>query len=163
MLLKTFLSSVALSAVLVLSSYQADARAKIPFGDREVLTLVADLPDTEDYLIEKGSKLSNRPDQYLDLATLHEEFNIAWLLPLWINKEPRLVGYNKAKDLYYDIPDEELNQILTENKLDRKNLEKVGFYTRYGGKLIALIIIAFIIWGMIPSKKKAEDVKPQSV
>lgn len=152
-----------LSTVLVLSSYQADAKAKIPFGDREVLTLVADLPDTEEFLIEKGSKLTNRPDEYLDLATIHEEFNIAWVLPLWINKEPRLVGYNKAKDLYYDIPDAELNQILAENKLDRKKLEKLGFYTRYGGKLVALAIIAFIIWGLIPSKKKAENVKPQTV
>lgn len=152
-----------LSTILVLSSYQANAKAKIPFGDREVLTLVADLPDTEEFLIEKGSKLTNRPDQYFDLATIHEEFNIAWVLPLWINKEPRLVGYNKAKDLYYDIPDAELNQILAENKLDRKKLEKVGFYTRYGGKLVALAIIAFIIWGLIPSKKKAEDVKPQTV
>lgn len=163
MLLKTFLSSVALSTVLVLSSYQADAKAKIPFGNREVLTQVADLPDTEEYLIEKGSKLTNRPDEYIDLATIHEEFNIAWLLPLWINKEPRLVGYNKVKDLYYDIPDAKLNQILAENKLDRKKLEKLGFYTRYGGKLVALAIIAFIIWGLIPSKKKAEDVKPQTV
>lgn len=152
-----------LSTVLVLSSYQADAKAKIPFGDREVLTLVADLPDTEEFLIEKGSKLTNRPDEYLDLATIHEEFNIAWVLPLWINKEPRLVGYNKAKDLYYEIPDAELNQILAENKLDRKKLEKLGFYTRYGGKLVALAIIAFIIWGLIPSKKKAENVKPQTV
>ncbi len=163
MLLKTFVSSFTLCAALVLTSYQASAKAKIPLGNREVLTLVSDLPDTEDYLLEKGSKLVNRPDQYLDLATLHEEFNIAWILPLWINKEPRLVGYNKAKDMYYDIPEEEMNEILAKNKLERKNLEKVGFYTRYGGKLVALLIIAFIIWGMIPSKKKAEDIKPQTV
>ena len=163
MLLKNVVSSLTLCTVLVLSSYQADAKAKIPFGNREVLTLAADLPDNEDYLIEKGSTLTNRPDQYLDLATLHEEFNIAWILPLWINKEPKLVGYNKAKDLYYDIPEEELNQILAENKLDRKKLEKVGFYTRYGGKLVAVLIIAFIIWGLIPSRKKPEEIKPQAV
>ncbi len=163
MLLKTFVSSFTLCAALVLTSYQADAKAKIPLGNREVLTLVADLPDTEEYLLEEGSKLVKREAQYLDIATIHEEFNIAWILPLWINKEPRLVGYNKVKDLYYDIPDEEMNKFLADNKLERKNLEKVGFYTRYGGKLVALLIIAFIIWGMIPSKKKEEEIKPQTV
>lgn len=163
MLLKTFVSSVALCTIFVLHSYQANAKAKIPFGNREVLTLAADLPDTDEYLIEKGSTMMNRQAQYLDLATIHEEFNIAWILPLWINKEPRLVGYNKAKDLYYDIPETKLNQILAENKLDRKKLEKVGFYNRYGGKLVALLFIAFIIWGMIPSKKKEKEIPPQTV
>lgn len=136
---------------------KAAARAKIPFGKREVLTTVADLPNTEDYLINKTAG-----GKYLDLATLHEEYNIAWILPLWITKEPKLVGYNKQDDLYYEIPDAELQAILKENKLDEKKLNKIGFYSRYGGKLVALTIILLIIWAYIkPEKKKA--VQPQTV
>lgn len=49
-------------------------------GDREVLNKVADLPDTGAYKTEAGN--------YIDLATYHQEFNIAYILPLYIKKNP---------------------------------------------------------------------------
>jgi len=45
--------------------------------------------------------------------------------------------------------------------LDGEKLNKVGFYSRYGGKAVGLLIIALIIWGCIPGKKK--EVKPVEV
>ena len=64
----------ALGGILFLSCQTVSARGlKIPFGDREVLTKVADLPDTEEYQTDDGN--------YIDLATFHQEFNIAYLLP----------------------------------------------------------------------------------
>lgn len=67
------------------------AWCKIPFGDREVLNKVADLPDTEEYKTDNGN--------YIDLGTIHQEFNIAYILPLYIEQEPRLVGYCEKKTL----------------------------------------------------------------
>lgn len=145
---------LALGGVLFLSCQTVSARGlKIPFGDREVLTTVVDLPDTEDYQADDGN--------YIDLATLHQEFNIAYILPLYIEKEPRLVGYCEKADTYYELTDEQLAAILKENNLDGEKLNKVGFYSRYGGKVVGLIIIALIIWGFIPSKKK--EVEPVEV
>ena len=35
-----------------------------------------------------------------------------------------------------------------------EKLNKIGFYSRYGGKAVGLLIIALIIWGCLPGKKK---------
>ena len=46
----------ALGGILFLSCQTVSARGlKIPFGDREVLTKVADLPDTEEYQTDDGN------------------------------------------------------------------------------------------------------------
>ncbi len=136
-----------LGTILFFTSPTVSARGiRIPFGDREVLNKVADLPDTEEYTTDDGN--------YIDLATFHQEFNIAYLLPLYIEKEPRLVGYCEKEDTYYELTDEQLETILKENNLDGKKLNKLGFYTRYGGKIVGLFIIVLVIWGFLPSKKK---------
>lgn len=140
----------AFGALLFLSCQTVSARGvKIPFGDREVLNKVADLPDTEEYKTDNGN--------YIDLGTIHQEFNIAYILPLYIEQEPRLVGYCEKEDTYYELTEEQLSAILKENNLDGEKLNKVGFYSRYGGKIVGLIIIALIIWGFIPSKKKKTE------
>lgn len=150
MLLKpiTFSLAVSISALNL-----AFAKAKIPFGEREALTKIYDLPNTDEYKLDNGN--------YLDLATLHKEFNIAYILPLYVIEEPKLVGYDEKTDMYYDIPEKELNDILVSQKLDKEKLNKLNFYTRYGGKLVALLLIIFMIWGLIPSKKKR--VEPTNV
>lgn len=139
-------------AALTMSITNASARGiKIPFGDREVLTKVADLPDTDEYRTEDGN--------YIDLGTLHKEFNIAYIMPLWVEEEPRLVGYCEKEDSYYELTDSQLEALLKENNLDGDKLNTLGFYTRYGGKLIALALIALSIYGFIPSKKKKVEAK----
>ncbi|MDR6337412.1 hypothetical protein HNQ91_000434 [Filimonas zeae] len=126
-------------------STTASARLKIPFGEREVLNKVHDLPDTEEFKLRNGN--------HLDLATFHKEFNIAYILPLYVTEEPKLVGFDAKTETYYDIPETEMNEILAAQKLDKAKLNKLPFYTRYGGKAVAVLLIAFIIWGIIPSKK----------
>lgn len=150
MLLKsiTFSLAVSISALNL-----AFAKAKIPFGEREALTKVYDLPNTDEYKLDNGN--------YLDLATLHKEFNIAYILPLHVIEEPKLVGYDEKTDMYYDIREKELNDILVSQKLDKEKLNKLNFYTRYGGKVVALLLVIFMIWGLIPSKKKR--VEPTNV
>ncbi|MBZ4189467.1 hypothetical protein [Niabella beijingensis] len=147
------LTALCLTGIFILNSTKAEARLKIPLGNREVIQLAADLPDTETYLLENK--------HYLDLGVLHEEFNIAYILPLWVTKEPRLVGFDKQADVYYDLTSEQLGTILKENKLEEKKLLRLGLYTRYGGKLVGLLIIFLIIYGLIPSKPK--NVSPQRV
>lgn len=153
--------TVTLSLAVLGCVQTSEARARIPFGEREALTKVADLPDTDEYLIKEGSKMMNTKNQYLDLATFHKEFNIAWILPLWVTQEPKLVGYNEADKTYYELTEQELQTILDENKLDKNKLNKLGFYTRYGGKVVAVLLILFILWGLLPSRKT--PVNPQTV
>lgn len=89
---------------------------------------------------------------------LHKEFNVAYFLPLWIQEEPKLVLIEaNNKDAYYDIKKEDMDAILKENNLDGEKLNKLDFYTRYGGKLVAVAIIGVLVWSGLSRKGKNED------
>ena len=148
------LKQIFLASVVMLSASNfVSAKAKVPIGERNVLVKVYDLPNTDEFKLGNGN--------YLDLATLYKEFNIAYILPLYITQEPKLVGYDEKTGEFYNIPDKELDSILVAQKLNKGDLNKLPLYTRYGGKLVALLLIAFMIWGAIPSKKKR--VEPTNV
>lgn len=138
-----------LGVFLLLASTQAFAKVGIPIGSREVLEKVHDLPDTDEY--KNGST-------YVDIGRLHKEFNVAYFLPLWIQEEPKLVLIEaNNKDAYYDIKKEDMDAILKENNLDGEKLNKLDFYTRYGGKLVAVAIIGVLVWSGLSRKGKNED------
>ena len=89
----------------------------------------------------------------MDIGRLHEEFNIAYFLPLWVTEEPKLVLIDpKEEDTFYELKQEDMDAILKENNLDGEKLNKLGFYTRYGGKLVAGLIIAALVWGALGRK-----------
>ena len=146
------LKNIILLAFLVFGITNVSARAKIPFGKKEVITIVSELPDNEMYETSEGSK------EYLELATLHEEFNIAWILPLWITQEPKLVLYNEKSDTYYEVSEEEMNEILTENKIKKEDVLNVPFYNKYGGKVLLIILIGLVAWSYM-GKKEEETAK----
>lgn len=145
-----------LAFVSMFATNVVSAKLKIPFGKIDKIEIAADLPDTEKYAESKGSK------EYLDLARMHQEYNIAWILPLWITQEPKLVLAKKESDEYFDLTDEQLDQILTENKLDKESLLQLGLYTKYGGKLLILLIIGLILYGFF-SKDKPKKVTPINI
>lgn len=132
------------------------AKAKIPFGKMDVIEIVADLPDTEMYAVKEGSK------EYLDLARIHQEYNIAWIFPAWITQEPKLVLAKKESDEYYELTNEQLDQLIKDNQLNQESLIQLGFYKRYGAKLILLLIIGLIIYGIF-SKSKPKNVKQTNI
>lgn len=144
--------------ICLLSVYAgtAHARVKVPVGEREVLKLVYDLPDTEDYQFEDGT--------YMDIARLHSEYQIAYILPLYITKEPRLVAYEKNEDVYIEnIPEEVIDAIITAEGLDKATLLRLPFYKRYGGKLIGLLLLGLCIYGLIPSKGEKKKIDSVTV
>lgn len=145
-----------LSMVTFFATNTVSAKAKIPFGKMDVIEIVADLPDTEEYAVKEGSK------EYLDLARIHQEYNIAWIFPAWITEEPKLVLAQKDSDEYYELPNEQLDQVIKDNQLNKESLVKLGFYRRYGGKLILLLIIGLIIYGIF-AKSNPKKVKQTNI
>ena len=139
--------------LIVFSATSVFAKARIPLGEREVLNKVYDLPNTDEFKLKNGN--------FIDLATFHKEFNIAYILPLYVTEEPKLVGFDEQTESYYDIPQNEIDAIIASQKLNKEALTKLPFYTRYGGKMVALLIIGLMIWGAIPSKK--EKVEPTNI
>lgn len=132
------------------------ARAKIPFGKIDKIQIVADLPNTKEFESKEGS------NEFLDLGRLHQEYNIAWVIPAWITVEPKLVLTKKDSEEYFEISDEQLDQIIKANKLNKNDLLKLDFFTRYGGKIILLLIISLIAYGIF-AKDKNKDVKPTTI
>ena len=125
-----------LGALFVVSVSSASARGvRIPVGEREYATVVAELPDTEDYMTEEGN--------YIDLATIHTSFAVAYI-PVYVTKEPRLIGYCEAEDVCYELSEEFLAETLTANELDGEKLNKLTFWHRFGGKMLFVVILAAI-------------------
>lgn len=145
-----------LSFLSVLTINLVSAKAKIPFGKIDKIEIVADLPNTEKYAISKDSK------EYLDLARMHQEYNIGWVIPVWITQDPKLVLAKKESDEYFELTNEQLDQIINENKLNRESLLQLGLYTQYGGKFIVVLIIVLILYGIF-SKDKPKKINPTTI
>ena len=145
-----------LSFLAIFSANFVSAKAKIPFGKIDKIEIVADLPDTEKYLENENSK------EYLDLARIHQEYNIAWIIPAWITQHPKLVLAKKDSNEYLELINEQLDEIISDNKLKKESLLQLGFFTKYGGKLILLLLIGLILFGIF-SKDKPKNVKPINI
>ncbi|WP_152969722.1 hypothetical protein [Pedobacter sp. Hv1] len=145
-----------LSFVSMLAANAVSAKPKIPFGKIDKIEIVADLPNTEKYAVSIGSK------EYLDLARMHQEYNIAWVIPVWITQDPKLVLAKKESDEYFELTNAQLDQIVNENKLNKESLLQLGLYTKYGGKLIVLLIIGLILYGIF-SKDNTKKVNPINI
>ncbi|MGE8556513.1 MAG: hypothetical protein ACN6OB_21540 [Chryseobacterium jejuense] len=145
-----------LSFLFMFTTNLVSAKAKIPFGKIDKIEIIADLPNTEEYAVSKDSK------EYLDLARMHQEYNIAWVIPVWITKEPQLVLAKKESDEYFELTNEQLDQIINENKLNKESLLQLGLYTQYGGKFIIILIIGLILYGIF-SKDKPKKVNPTTI
>ena len=52
--------------------------------------------------------------------------------------------------------------LISDNKLNKESLVQLGLYTKYGGKLILLLIIGLILYGIF-SKDKPKNVKPINI
>lgn len=142
-----------LTTIITFCSYNlAIARPKIPIGKFDKIEIVSYLPDVNEYLSKEES------NTYLDLGRLHQEYSIAWI-PVWITQEPKLVLTKPDSDRYYELSNEQLEKIISTNKLDKAQLLQLGFYTQYGGKIILFLVACLILYGFF-GKDKKKDVKP---
>jgi len=141
----------ALGAVFMLSASFTSASARgvrIPVGEREYASVVAELPDTDDYKTDEGN--------YIDLATIHTAFTVAYI-PVYVTEEPRLIGYCEKEDVCYEMSDDVLAGILAENELDGEKLNKISFWHRFGGKLVFVVILAGIGYWYFGRKNKETE------
>ncbi|MBS7229673.1 hypothetical protein KHA90_01440 [Flavobacterium psychroterrae] len=149
----TYIKKLFLTTTIAFCSYNlALAKARIPIGKIDKLEIVADLPNTDEYLSKEES------NTHLDLARLHQEYSIAWI-PVWITQEPKLILAKEHSDRYYELSNEEIEKIISANKLKKEQLLKLGFYTQYGGKILLFLLVCLILYGLF-GKDKKKDVKP---
>lgn len=141
-----------LLALLVGLFFSVNAQAKfiIPFGEVESVRTVAALPDTEEFSV--NSKTQSGVKQFLDVGILYTSFEIVYI-PVWTTKDPVLVLYNENdKNSYYDVNASEMDKILADNKLDKVELLNPGFFVKFGGKIILIVLILLIGFYSLRSK-----------
>ncbi len=146
---KMILTMITVTSVFFTNT--ALARGVIPVGEADKVEIVADLPNTEDYKVEGTT------DRYLDLGRYHQEYNVAWIFPVWITEEPRLVLAEKDSETYYTLTKEQLDFIIKENNLNKEELVKLSLYTRFGGQAVVGLLILLMLYSFISKNKKKEE------
>ena len=149
--------ALVLTLLFLLMPSKSDARARIPIGTREIVDVVYQTP-------EKDSIYQD--DVKLDIARYYKLFHIAYVLPLYIVDEPKLVFYNKGSDMIYEPTTTEqeqfLDEYLKEKGLNKEELTKIGWYQRWGGKAVFILILALGL-GSSLRKKKDEIKEPEKL
>jgi len=96
-------------------------------------------------------------DVKLDIARYYKLFDIAYILPLYVVNEPKLVFYNAESDMIYEPTTTEqekfLNEYLKEKGLNKEELTKIGWYQRWGGKAVFILILALGLGGSLLKNK----------
>ena len=143
-----FCYALVLTLLFLFMPNKSEARAKIPVGTREIVDVVYRTP-------EKDSIYQD--DVKLDIARYYKLFDIAYILPLYVVNEPKLVFYNAESDMIYEptTPEQEkfLNEYLKEKGLNKEELTKIGWYQRWGGKAVLILVLAFGLGGTFIKKK----------
>ena len=149
--------ALVLTLLFLLMPSKSDARARIPIGTREIVDVVYQTPE-KDSIYQDGVKL--------DIARYYKLFHIAYILPLYVDQEPKLVFYNKASDMIYEPTTTEqeqfLDEYLKEKGLKKEELTKIGWYQRWGGKAVFILILALGL-GSSLRKKKDEIKEPEKL
>lgn len=140
--------ALVLTLLFLLMPSNSEARARIPVGTREIVDVVYRTP-------EKDSIYQD--DVKLDIARYYKLFDIAYILPLYVVNEPKLVFYNAESDMIYEPTTTEqekfLNEYLKEKGLNKEELTKIGWYQRWGGKAVFILILALGLGGSLLKNK----------
>lgn len=129
------------------------AKAKIPVClPCETIETTLELPT--------DSEIQKIVGQKVNLAYLNTEYG-ALTMSIW-NENGRFVLADISNNTYFEIDDQIATILKEEHNFDVKTAESpLSFWKKIGGKLVFILVIALIIWGSLPSKKK--KVEPTTV
>ena len=141
---------IILSLLLALFTFkEASARKKVvPYcSDCEYVIPVADLPD-------KATFYSDEYKEFVDVGYMYKQFWLLWIT-IW-NYEGKYVLTIKNQEVFFDLSEEDLK-----NYKDKYHLHlpenPISLWNKAGGKMIIALILALIIYGLIPKKNNDEQ------
>lgn len=131
------------------------AKAKIPIClPCETIQTIQELPT--------DSEIQKLAGQKVNLSYLNNEYGILWM-SIW-NTNGRYVLSDISNNTYFEIDPQAAKILKEKHNFDVETAENpLSFWKKAGGKLVFSIIVALLIWGSIPSKKKDGDVKPVNI
>ncbi len=156
---KIMLILTVIMTVCAAQSAQAKGGIPITYGEHEKIEQVGVLPD--EIKADDGTTLV--------LGHKYTVFEILFV-PLWTTDQGKLVGYNPNEaDTFYDI------DVVLENEEGKaailslagvselSELHKIPFWDAWGGKIVGLLVIALILYGVFgreSSSKKSSEPAP---
>ncbi|MGI9527328.1 MAG: hypothetical protein ACR2MS_09495 [Weeksellaceae bacterium] len=136
--------------IVILFAGLQEASAKISIGKTENIKVVHEFPNTEEYM--------TNPGRFFDLGILYETFNIAGF-PLWVSKDPVLVGTeNLNTEFYFDIDSTMADEIVAAHNLDKAKLTSLSLMDKYSGWLLIVgaIFLYMLYMKFFGSKEEGE-------
>lgn len=129
------------------SSVEAKKPGFISLGG-EVVSKVADFPDTESFQTEAGA--------YMDPGCIYKQFSIMFI-PLW-NYEISWCGYTGEENSYVIIDKATLDELAKEAKVQLPAEPSLPFWDSIGGKLLFVTLVGgFIAYSMFVKNKGTDE------
>lgn len=143
-----------LTLLLAGTVFTSQARLRIPVGQHQKTRLVLELPDSAYYQSEMGN--------YVDLGYTYTVYLIAGI-PVWTTDKGGLVGYTEAEpDTNYLLDEEMLEWIREDTGIEDLSVyQKMPFWDKWGGKLLALLLIGcYLLYRRFSGSDDDDDAEP---
>ncbi|MDR1056583.1 MAG: hypothetical protein LBL90_12360 [Prevotellaceae bacterium] len=94
-------------------------------------------------------------DGYVNIGCKFKQFSIFWI-PIWNWDEQYCFVVEGKNNTYYSATTQQIKELANEYNVKLAGASP-SFWNKIGGKIIVCILLALIIWGYIPGKKKKDD------
>lgn len=144
---------IAILSVAGLCFFASKAQAQFVYAwPDEKLATVIDLPNDDNFYheSEKG---------YINLGYYYKQVWIMWI-PIWNYDGQYCLLVEGKKDYYISLTPEEVEGFkgyLEENGIEVPSGDPTPFWDKIGGKLVWLLVIAFLIWSSSNKAKKKKE------
>ena len=136
---------ISLLCLLAFSSLQhAEAKGIIIYHNGDTFKTLEQLPPEAEI-----------DGTHVNLGVAFKQFGLFWL-PLWNYGDVEYALISDNEENAWVLDGEDLAYYKTEFNLDIPDEPSIPFWTKVGLKPIVILLILFLIWGNIPSKKKEE-------
>lgn len=120
----------------------------IPYGTKDKIIKMVDLPDQEEFQLEDG--------RYFDIGSYYTIKHIVFLA--YSSSDAQIVGYIEDSDEYLEFTPEELKEIAALANVEIPAEAEVSFMDKIGGKVLLGIIALAAAYGIFTSYfSKDED------
>ncbi len=128
---------------ILVSTTSASAKGiPIVYSNGPKCTMTTQLPDSVEI-----------DGTHVNFGVKFDQFSIFWV-PMWNYGTTEYVLLNDKKDTYYDLDKDDLAYLKETYQIETDKDPSIPFWDKIGGKFIWGGVLLFVIWGMLPSRKK---------
>ncbi len=123
-----------------------EAKGVIIYHDGPNLETVEILPENAKF--EDGT--------HFNLGIMYNQFGLFWM-PVWNYSEAEYILISDDGKSYYELKESELAELSKEFSIEIKDKPSPSLWNKIGLKPVLVLLVAAIIWGYLPSRKKKEE------